>query len=630
MNKKTGFKVLIRAALLTILFFVSALPSSAEQPSMIQNQYTPSPDYIQWANRGVDLANQGDYAAAVEALYEAWKLNPDNTNTIAESLSSAYNNYGKQLAERGKDDEAILMLRRSIFFKEDNKVPSSNLDILLKKKSINPSDSNTRLGEARKLRQQGYVDESVAEYLKAIEFAKPASKELSQAKLELAQVYQVIFSKYSKTPVGTLRFDQMANLVRELIRANPKDPKPHILFGRSYLKREKYPEAIDSFEKALTAEPKEREALEGLVSTWRKVVEIAPKEVDNLIGLGNSLLRAGYSQEATTYLQKAKSIDPNNKDLDKIMANTKVKEEEAELFRVAERALEAQQQGKYDQAIDLYQISLRKLPPGPESSNIYYNLGAAYQAKGQTAEAINAYNQAVKFNPGNDDAKKAIEKINKQALLQRAKLSEDAVRLQSEGKLGEAINLYKKVLQENPNDAQTHFNLGTAYQEQNKFEEALQQYQTASGLDPKNQDFKNAYNTMYEAMKSGAFQAAKATDVLKQAVSLQQAGKITEAVNKYNDAILIDPNNAQSYFNLATALHSINRYPEAINNYKKAYKIDPKGYAEANFFIANLLEAENKYPEASAYYKRYLEDQPNSQYSKEADERIKSLTEAGI
>ncbi|MDX1921053.1 MAG: tetratricopeptide repeat protein [Candidatus Caenarcaniphilales bacterium] len=597
---------------------------------MIQNQNSPSPDYIQWANRGVDLANQGDYAAAVEALYEAWKLNPDKTNSIAESLSSAYNNYGKQLAERGKDPEAILMLRRAVFFKEENKVPAGNLDILLKKKGINPNDYTARLNEARKLRQEGYVDESVAEYLKAVELAKAGSKELAQAKLELAQIYQVIFSKYSQTPVGTIRFDQMAILAKELINSNPKDPKPHILFGRAYLKKDKYPEAIDSFEKALAANSKEREALEGLVSAWRKVEEIAPKEVDNLIGLGNSLLRAGYSQEATTYLQKAKALDPNNKDIDKVMASTKATEEQAELYRVAERGLKAQQEGKYDQAIDLYQIALRKLPPGPESSNIYYNLGAAYQAKGQTTEAINAYNQAVKFNPTNDDAKKAIEKINKQALAQRAKLAEDAVKLQSEGKLNEAVNLYKKVLQDNPNDAQSHFNLGTAYQEQNKFEEALQQYQTATRLDPKNQDFKNAYNTMYEAMKSGVFQAAKATDVLKQAVNLQQAGKITDAVNKYKEAISIDPNNAQTYFNLATALHSINRAPEAIDNYKKAYKLDPTGYTEANFFVANLLENEKKYSEASAYYKRYLEDQPNAQYSKEANERIKALSEAGV
>jgi tetratricopeptide (TPR) repeat protein len=595
-------------------------------PGMVQNKYSPSPVATQWANRGVELANQGDFAAAVEALFEAWKLSPEKTGLIVENLSSALNNYGKQLAERGKDDEAISKLRRAVFFQEENKIPATNLDVLLKKRGINPNDFKARLTEAQKLRANGYVDESVAEYLKAIGLGKTGSSDVLKAKLELAQVYQVIYTKYAANPVGQSRFDKMNVLVQELIKANPKDPKPHILFGRAYLAGDKLPEAIEAFERALKVEAHDRQALDGLVGAWRRVVEIAPNEPDNLIGLGGALMRAGQTDEATQVLQKAKNLSPKNAEIDKMLANTKQSEQEAELYRIAERAFVAQKAGKLDEAIDLYQLALKKLPPTPETANVYYNLGVAYQAKGRTQDAIAAYNQALKFNPANEDAKKALQSINQQAIAARTKQTEKALSLQNAGKLNEAIKIYQELIKSAPNDAQAHFNLGTAYQEANKIPEALQEYKTASKLAPNNSEFSAAAAALQNAMSNGSYKAAQATTVLKEAVNLQQAGKMPQAIAKYQEALKIDPSSAQAHFNYGTALHAANRGNEAVNEYKEAYRLDAVGYPEANYFVGNLLEIQKKYPEALAYYKRYLEDQPKSDYSQAAEERVKLLS----
>jgi tetratricopeptide (TPR) repeat protein len=599
--------------------------ADSASPSMLQNKYSPSPVADQWANRGVDLANQGDFPAAIEALYEAWKLSPEKTNSYAQNLSSAYNNYAKQLAERGKLDEAITQLRKAIFFQEENRTIDGNLDILLQRKGVNPTDFKVRLTEAERLRGNGYVDEAIAEYLKAISLAKPGSAEQQKAKLELAQVYQVVYSKYAANPVGQARLERMIALVQELIRANPKDSKPYLLLGKAYATAEKLPEAINAFETALKLNPQDKAALEGLVGCWRQVVEIAPNEPENLLGLGNALVRAGQADEAEQVLKKAKAINPQNPEVDKLLASTKELGKEAELYRIAERAFEAQKLGKFDEAIDLYQIAIKGLPPTPETANVYYNLGLAYQSKSQTAQALQAYNQALKFNPANEAAQKAIKQIQQQAVAARTRTVERAVALQGQGNLKEAIQLYQQVLMEDPNNAQVHFNLGTAYQEANKPREALEQYKYASKLAPTNNDFSAAVAAIQKAIDSGAFEAAQASDILKEAVNLQQAGKMTQAIARYRDALKLDPRNAQAHFNLATALHSSTKLTEAAEEYKESYRIDPANYPEANYFIGNLLETQKKYSDATAYYKRYLEDQPKAEYSQAAEERIRLL-----
>ncbi len=613
---------------LTALTLLFSLAAAAEPniPGMVQNKYSPSPVAVQWANRGVELANQGDYEAAVDALYEAWKLSPEKTNSFAINLSSAYNNLGKQLADAGKLDAAMGALRKAVFFQEENKIPAGNLDLLLKRKGLNPEDFKTRLTEAQRLRGNGNLDESVAEYLKAISLAKTGSPDSLKAKLELAQVYQVIYTKYILTPVGQARFEKMYSLVQDLIKANPKDAKPFILLGRAYLSAEKLPEGIDAFETALKINPTEKQAQDGLVGAWRKVLEIAPNEVANMLGLAGALLRTGNADEAGRLLQKAKSLDPKNPEIDKMLANSKQSEKEAELYRVAERAFEAQKAGKFDEAIDLYQIAIKGLPPTPETSNIYYNLGLAYQAKGRTQDSLNAFNQALKFNPTNDNAKRAIQAINQQALAAKNDRIKKAVSLQSSGKVNEAIALYQEILKESPNDAQVHFNLGTAFQEAGVYQQALIEYRTAAKLDPKNSEFSSAVSALQEAINSGAFQAAQATNVLKEAVTLQQAGKTAQAIAKYQEAIKLDPKNAQTHFNLATAFHASNRNKEALASYKEAYRLDPVGYPEANYFIGNLMEYSSSPSEAVGYYKRYLEDQPKAEYSGQAEERIKLLS----
>jgi Tfp pilus assembly protein PilF len=66
----------------------------------------------------------------------------------------------------------------------------------------------------------------------------------------------------------------------------------------------------------------------------------------------------------------------------------------------------------------------------------------------------------------------------------------------------EAIFRWKKVISQDPNNAAAHNNLAVAYEKKGMWEEAEKEYQTALGLDPKNERI----NSNFEKFKQDQLQ----------------------------------------------------------------------------------------------------------------------------
>ncbi len=594
-------------------------------PGMIQSGNSPSPVAIQWANRGLDLFDQGDYPGAIEALFEAWKLNPEKANEYAKNLSVVYNNYAKKLSESGKDSEAITMLRRAVFYDESNATASQNLTSLLQGQKIKASDPKIRLAEARRLRSAGSVEEAVAEYLAAMAGLKAKDPDTWKAKLELAQVYQVLTAKYKQAPVGLARYERMASLLKELITAKPDDPKPYIVLGRGDLALDRLEAAIEDFESALKVSPSDEQALAGLVASWQKVLETAPSETNNLLGLGEALSRAGRPDEAEKYFAKAKSLKAGDKDLEKKIVGFKLSAQQGEALKLADKALASQKVGDFPKAIALYKKAIPMLSPGPELALLYYNLGLAQRSAGEDLAAKSSFELALKYNPNDTDSEKALLAMQGKALQAKRTAIDEGIALQNAGQNEKAIAVYKKLLASDPNDARIHFNLGTAYQASSNYDEALKSYKKASELSPSTPEYASASEALASAMKSGVFQASQADDMLREAIELQRAGQFKLAIQRYREALKLNPDSAQGHFNLATAYQAQKRYEEAVIEYQNAYRLDPREYAESNFFIASVYEESGRVGDALKFYRLYLEDQPNGAYSKQASERVSEL-----
>jgi tetratricopeptide (TPR) repeat protein len=114
-----------------------------------------------------------------------------------------------------------------------------------------------------------------------------------------------------------------------------------------------------------------------------------------------------------------------------------------------------------------------------------------------------------------------------------------------------SIRLWGNAVGGSPNKARTHNNLGVAYRDQGRFNEAINEHQIALKLKP---DYVDAHNNL--------------------GVAYAKQGRIDEAIKEYMTALKISPENARVHNNLGNAYSDQGRSDEAIKEYQAALKIN--------------------------------------------------------
>jgi tetratricopeptide (TPR) repeat protein len=159
--------------------------------------------------------------------------------------------------------------------------------------------------------------------------------------------------------------------------------------------------------------------------------------------------------------------------------------------------------------------------------------------------------------------------------------------LQAQGKLEEAIALYRAALARDPNDAVTRSNLGTALVAKGQLDEAIAQYRAALDLAPNDAD--SHYNL---------------------ANALMARGKLVDAAGHFQEALRIDPGLAEAYLNLGNALVALGQTEEAADHYRRAIELR-SGAVEAVNNLGLLLAAQGRHDEAIALFRRALAINPD-------------------
>ena len=171
--------------------------------------------------------------------------------------------------------------------------------------------------------------------------------------------------------------------------------------------------------------------------------------------------------------------------------------------------------GQTDEAINQYQEAIRLKP---DSADAHYNLGNALLKKDQTDEAISQYQEVIRLKPDSADAQNNLG----DALLKK-------------GQTDEAINQYQEAIRLKPDSADAHYNLGNALRKKGQIDEAINQYQEVIRLKP---DDAEAHNNL--------------------GVALAIKGQTDEAIRQFQEAIRLKPDSADAQNNLARALRMKN------------------------------------------------------------------------
>ena len=116
-------------------------------------------------------------------------------------------------------------------------------------------------------------------------------------------------------------------------------------------------------------------------------------------------------------------------------------------------------------------------------ADIYFNIAQIYKLKGDLANSVLNYNDALKLDNSSSKIKKELAAV----------LSDIGFRNYNEGKIYNAISYLAQSLKLFSEDDNAYNNLGVAYYGQGKFDEAIDQYQKSIKQNSKNV---NAWNNI--------------------------------------------------------------------------------------------------------------------------------------
>ncbi len=241
---------------------------------------------------------------------------------------------------------------------------------------------------------------------------------------------------------------------------------------------------------------------------------------------------------------------------------------------------------------------------------------ALHQA-GRLAEAENVYKQVLDIQPDQFDSLHHLGLI----LFQR-------------GDPAAAVAQIDRALKRNPNDAAAHNNRGNALLGLRRRDEALASYDRALALQPAYADAQCNRGAALHALKhyDEALAACDRTIALQPDYSeahsnrgntLRELRRYDEAVAACDRALTLAPGFAEAHYNRGAALHALRRFDEALGSYDRALALRP-AYAEAHCNRAVTLRALERYAEALAACDHAVTLQPD--YAAAHANRANTLT----
>ena len=272
----------------------------------------------------------------------------------------------------------------------------------------------------------------------------------------------------------------------------PKAFDPNFALGRIFIQQHDYSKAIAVLRDALSAQPQHPEALNMLaysqlqagqssnaIATYTKLTSLYPKSAQALYGLGVAQAAAGNQAGAIVSLQQTLELQPDFPDAIATLVNLQTAT------------------GQTGDALKVAAQAQRLYPKRAFGSLLE---GDIYMAGKKFAQAVHAYQAAFKLEKHADVLKRLhnalrLNKQNSQAdgvLANWLKDHPDDIQIRlfyadsaiKQGHYGPAIDQYRQVLQQQPNNLNVMHNMVWCYQQQHDRAKALQVAEQAYKVKP--------------------------------------------------------------------------------------------------------------------------------------------------
>ncbi|HLB58997.1 MAG TPA: tetratricopeptide repeat protein [Bdellovibrionota bacterium] len=482
-------------------------------------------------------------------------------------------------------------------------------------------------------RVQARLAFSRGEIERAKTFVKQASDDDYQAELLKAEI-----SIYEGKP------KEATQKIQTILEIQPEYIRAQYQLGVGQEKQKEPEEAIETFERALSLNPRHGPSRLQLGLLELQVGKIGPaEEALKQVTQFPSFVFPDQLASAHYYLgriyEERQQIDFAIREFQQALKNNPLDDlSKQALVRVGgEEALEKIEQANIKEQGADYYVSLGNrylqenrpidamaqyrlaLQVDPKSAIAFYHLGKSYAEQNDFQQAIQNLQQAVQHDPRLVRGFLVLAEIftksyrfkNAEEVLQRARQLEPAnpeVYLvggkiyEQKGEYNRTKFEYSRAAELDPKSAQAQIALGRSYLHFEEWDSAIKHFQKAAELNPNLED---ANVNLAEAVFRKGFQA-KAVKFLKERLAAQPLnakyyrglGKLYDlsgsedlAIDQYRRAIQLDPKNSSNYLDLAQVYLNQDSYVEALYFFGAATKVDPnnvEGYFNQAFVLYQM------------------------------------------
>ena len=200
---------------------------------------------------------------------------------------------------------------------------------------------------------------------------------------------------------------------------------------------------------------------------------------------------------------------------------------------------------------------------------------------------------------------------------------------------GVSESLWQDTVVRNPNAWVAHYNLGNAYLQANRTQDAVGEYQEAMRLRPDSMEVHN--NLAFALLRAGQINDAIAQ--LEQVVRISpdsaeghynlgnaclQAGRVQDSIVHLERAVQLKPDYAEARCMLGNALLQGGKPQDAIVHYEETVRLNPD-YTEAHVNLGFALAQRGKFDEAVRHWETALRLDPGNQNAQRGLERVRSI-----
>ncbi len=288
--------------------------------------------------------------------------------------------------------------------------------------------------------------------------------------------------------------------------------------------------------------------------------------------------------------------------------------------------------GEYEKALAAY-AKVAELKPA--DGYIYLSIGSIYENQGKYIEALNAYNKVMEMCPEYlynylnianvqyqlRDYKSAIENYNKflSTYSQHWEARENlAASYISNRNYENAANEYENLYSRNPAGFKDFANYGLALFEVKDYQKASEFLEKAVDADPENTSAHINLALSYQELDKSDLALAQYDVVFRQQPSLHSIrfdygnlladmGQDEAAIENYKIYIENYPNDPRAYQNIGVVYKRLNKLDDTIANYEKALTLQTdKKDIELVEDLAECYHLKKDYPNALKYYDEVL------------------------